>query len=513
MSSAKRTLLPLATVATLAALALPGTAAAQPAPLEGLASYIESSMADWDIPGLAIAVVKDGETVWAEGFGVRDVRTGEPVDESTIFAIGSASKAFTSASVAMLVQEGLVAWDDRATAHLPTFETSDPFVTRELTVRDLLSHRSGLNRGDQVWFATGLERDEILSRVRHQPPTSSFRSQFGYNNNMFLAAGQIVPAVTGLTWDEFVDRRIFAPLDMQRSTTSTLQLEGMENVAQPHQEIDGDVAAIAWRNIDNIAPAGSINSSASEMTAWLKLQLGEGEFQGRRLLDEEVIHETHSPHTIIRREGPWRMMSPEANFFMYGMGWFLNDYRGRKVVQHGGNIDGMHALVGMLPDEELGLVVLTNLNPNGLTYALMYRVFDAYLGGEPRDWSDRIMEGYSAMMEAAEAQQEEMEEARVEGTTPSLEPAGYEGTYRHPMYGDMEVTLEDGGLVARRGTGFVGDLEHWHHDTFRIEWRDASMGGTFITFDLDATGAVSRAEVQGLGEMARVEEPGRGPAP
>jgi len=465
-------------------------------------------MATWEIPGLAIAVVKDGETVWARGFGVRHLGTGEPVDENTIFAIGSATKAFTAAVVGMLVQEGLLDWDDHATAYLPTFELSDPYVTRELTVRDLLTHRSGLNRGDQVWYATDLDREEILHRVRYQPPTSSFRSQFGYNNNMVLAAGQLAPALTGLTWDEFVRRRIFAPLGMERSVTSTIPLGHMDNVAQPHLEVDGEVQPIPWRNIDNIGPAGSINSSVAEMASWIKLQLAGGIWKGQSLLDSALVREMHSPQTIVPLEGSWALMAPASHFLMYGMGWFLHDYRGQKIVQHGGNIDGMHALVALMPEEQLGLVILTNANPNYLTYALMLRVFDTFLGDAETDWNAELHQRFREVEERSEARQRDVEEARVSGTRPSLPMERYTGLYRHEMYGEVEVEMEEEHLTARRGPHFVGELEHWHFDTFRIHWRDRTMGTAFITFQLDARGQVARAELQGLGALERVEAGG-----
>jgi CubicO group peptidase (beta-lactamase class C family) len=493
-----RLLVLLAAVTTL-----PAAVAAQPAPLQGLEAYIEQARVEWDVPGLAIAVVEGATTVWARGFGVRDLSTGEPVDDNTLFAIGSASKAFTSASVGMLVQEELLDWDDRAREHLPGFETSDPYVTRELTVRDLLTHRSGLTRGDQLWYATDLDREEILRRVRHQPPTSSFRSQFGYNNNMYLAAGQIIPALTGLSWDQFVDRRIFAPLGMERSVTSTVPLARMDNVAQPHARIDDVVRPIPWRNIDNIAPAGSINSSAAEMANWIGLHLAGGTWNGQQLLDEEVVEEVRSAQTIVPYEGSWARMAPEAHFLMYGMGWFLHDYRARKIVQHGGNIDGMHALVAMMPEENVGVVILTNL-PNSLTTAIAYRVFDAYIGAPETDWSAVLHELVQEASEGDEAQRRSMLESRVTGTRPSLSVEEYAGTYDHDMFGRFEVVLEDGGLVVHHGANFVGVLEHWHYDTFRIEWRNETMGRRFITFELDARGSVSGAELQGFGELERM---------
>jgi hypothetical protein len=239
------------------------------------------------------------------------------------------------------------------------------------------------------------------------------------------------------------------------------------------------------------------------MASWIKLHLAGGRWNGQRLLDENVAEEMFAPQTIIPNEGPWALMAPEAHFLMYGMGWFLHDYRARKVVQHGGNIDGMHALVAMMPEEHVGVVILTNL-PNSLTTALAYRIFDAYLEAPETDWSAVLHARVQEASEEGEAQQRSMVESRVTGTRPSLSLEAYAGTYDHRMYGRFEVLEEGGGLVVRRGSNFVGALEHWHYDTFRIEWRDETMGRPFITFELDARGSVAGAELQGFGGLERV---------
>jgi CubicO group peptidase (beta-lactamase class C family) len=358
---------------------------------------------------VTVAVVKDDSVVYLKGFGTREAGTSQPVDGNTVFAIGSSSKAFTAAAVGMLVDEGRVEWDDRVTEHLPQFQLSDPYITREFTVRDLLTHRSGLERGEFIWYATDRNRDEILRRVRHLEPSWGFRSRYGYQNIMYLAAGEIIPAVTEQSWDDLVRERIFALLGMTRSSTSTLALRDQPNVATPHAEIDGQVRPIAWRNIDNIAPAGSINSNVGEVAQWIRMNLNEGTYRGQKVLSPEVVQAMQSPETIIRLEGAWAMMAPESNFMAYGLGWFLNDYRGRKIVHHGGNIDGMHALVAMLPEEELGLVVLTNHNPNFATYALMYRVFDAYLDAPQQDWSRRLLATSDSLRTLGRAQERRME--------------------------------------------------------------------------------------------------------
>jgi CubicO group peptidase (beta-lactamase class C family) len=486
---------------------LPAALHAQRAPLNNLSAYIEKAVADWKIPGLAIAVVKNDSVVYAQGFGVREVGKPDRVDTQTLFAIGSSSKAFTAAAVGMLVDEKKLTLNDPATRHLPSLELFDPYATRELTVRDLLSHRSGLARGDQLWYATSYDRDEILRRVRFLEPSWSFRSQFGYQNIMYLAAGQLIPALTRKSWDDFIDERIFTPLGMTRSNTSVRALPNVGNVAQPHAEIEDKVRAIRYRNIDNIGPAGSINSNALEMAQWVRLQLNGGVFQGDTLLSTRVVREMHTPHTIIPTEGSFGNMAPTANFLTYGLGWILHDYRGRKVVQHGGNIDGMHALVGMLPEEKLGLVVLTNLSGNALTYALMYRVFDAYLGGAPTDWSARYRQRSDSTRAVAAKQREDLMKSRVAGTKPSLALAAYAGTYRNEMYGDAEVKLEQGELWITRGEAFVGRLEHWHYDTFRADWRDDAMGETFVTFSLDPRARVATLEIQGLPRFTRAASP------
>ena len=489
----------------LALLTTPPLAAQQDV-LQGLDAYVEKGMQQWKVPGLAIAVVEDDSVVFAKGYGVRELGKADRVDAQTLFAIGSASKAFTAAAVGMLVDEEKVKWDEPATEYLPGFQLFDPYVTREMTVRDLLTHRSGLVRGDLLWYATDLDRDEILRRVRYLEPTWSFRSHFGYQNIMYLAGGEVVEEVSGQSWDDFVKNRIFQPLGMNASSTSILALEGQPNVASPHAELEDQVQPVAWRNIDNIAPAGSINSNVLDMAQWVRLQLGHGTYQGREVMSKATVEEMHAPQTIVPREPGWMLMAPNANFMTYGMGWFLNDFRGHKVVQHGGNIDGMSALVGMLPEENLGVVVLTNLNGNGLTHAVMYRIFDSYLGEEQTDWSTRALTVMDSLRGLGEAQLAQMEAARVSGTSPSLELDKYAGTYEHEMYGEFDVSLDGGKLQIRSDDNHVGELEHWHYDTFQITWRDPMMGKGFVSFEIDPMGKVANMDVQGLAEFARVPE-------
>ena len=489
----------------LALLLAAPTTRAQQGPLRGFDAYLEKARQEWQVPGVAVAVVKGDSMVYRKGFGTREAGTSQPVDGNTIFAIGSSSKAFTAAAVGMLVDEGKVEWDDRVIQHLPQFELSDPYITREFTVRDLLTHRSGLERGEFIWYAMDRDRDEILRRVRHLEPSWGFRSRYGYQNIMYLAAGQLIPAATGTSWDRFVEQHLFEPLGMSRSSTSVDSLSGLPNVASPHALVGGKPVAIPYRDIDNMGPAGSINASAWDVAQWVRMLLNEGSYEGRRLLKEETVEELLTPQTIMGGGGS---TPPElkANFQAYGLGWFLRDYRGKKIVHHGGNIDGMTALVAMLPAEELGLVVLTSMNGSGLPQSLMYRVFDAYLGGGQRDWSAVL----KARQDSLRARAAEREEKRVAGTTPTLELARYAGTYADPMNGELTVVLQGDGLVIRRGSEWIGDLEHWHYDTFRTSWRSpgltAVIGRTMTTFQIGAAGKVTEVELQGIGSFDRVPE-------
>ena len=367
---------------------------------------------------------------------------------------------------------------------------ADPYASREVTVRDLLTHRTGLARGELAWYGSGFDRDEIVRRVRFLQPSWSFRSQFGYQNIMYLAAGQIVAHVANTTWDDFVTRRIFQPLGMTSSNTTVRALAGQTNVASPHTESEDTVRVIPWRNIDNIGPAGSINSNAVDMAQWVRLQLGKGKYNGRQLISSAQVEEMHSPHTIIRQDAAFRMMFPGVNFFEYGMGWFLQDYRGKKVVHHGGNIDGMSALVTMIPEDNFGMVILTNMNGSTLPSVLMYKTFDLHLKAPPKDWNVDRRRAYEGLVRQQKEAQKRMEAQRVSGTKPSLPLREYAGVYVDSMYGEARVREENGKLRLSRGPAFDAELEHWHFDTFRADWKSPVLGKSFVSFRLGPTGKV-----------------------
>src|SRR5687768_1377553 len=282
------------TFALCAFAALPA-GAQQREPYQGFDAYVNAALAAWKVPGASVAIIRNDSLIYAKGYGVREVGKPERVSERTMFAIGSSSKAFTAAAVAMQVDSGKVALDAPAAAYLPSFQLADPYASKEITVRDLLSHRSGLSRGELLWYGSDWDRDEILRRVRFQQPSWSFRSQFGYQNVMYLAAGQVVARTANVTWDDFIRTRIFQPLGMRESSTSVLALKGLSDVAAPHANVNDTVRAIPYRKIDNIAPAGSINSNAVEMAQWMRLHLGDGKVDGKQLISKRMIDEMRAP--------------------------------------------------------------------------------------------------------------------------------------------------------------------------------------------------------------------------
>ncbi|MCY3611770.1 MAG: serine hydrolase [Gemmatimonadetes bacterium] len=491
----------VATAAALLLLLSPGTSAWGQDPLAGLDETIQEMMQDWSVPGVGIAIVQGDDVTYARGFGVKRIGGSDPVDENTIFAIGSSSKAFTAAAIAMLVDEEKLSWDDRVVDRLPTFQLSDPYITRNIRIRDLMSHNTGLLRGDRIWYASGLTRAAILDRVRHQPVTFPLRSTFQYNNTTWIAAGEVIKAVSGMTWDDFVAARIFRPLGMARSTTLIGPLARLDNVAEPHIETpDGELTAVPYRDIDNAGPAGSINSSVMQVAQWVRMQLAGGEYEGERLISEAAVAEMHTAQMFLRAEGLWSAVFPESDFLLYGLGWFLTDYRDIKMVSHGGNIDGMTALVVMVPERDYGWVILTNLNgANGFTSALAHHLVDRLEGGEQLPWNEMMKETFAELEEQARAQARQVEESRLEGTSPTLPLAEYVGTYESDMYGEFVVTEERGVLRATFGAGFEGTLEHWHYDTFRSTWTDPVNQHEFLRFEIGTDGkvAVLHAEIEG----------------
>lgn len=472
------------------------SASAQPAPLAGFDDSANAAIREWNVPGLAVSVVKDGKVVHAKGYGVRKVGGTAPIDEHTLFSIGSISKSFAAMGLGMLVEEGMLSWDDPVSQYLPYFQLYDPYATREFTLRDLLVHRSGLPEvcGGILWYGSDYSREEVIKRLRHLQPVTSFRGTFAYQSVTYMVAGEVIRAVTGKSWDDFTRERIFTPLGMKESSSLFRELKGAKNLALPHVRIDGKPVAIAYRDSDALGPGGSIVSNVHDMARYMQLLLGEGTWEGKKLYGQKVATEFFTPQMLVpmRPSGHPELKARNATFSAYGFGWFLRDYRGRKLVWHTGGMDGMTAVVMLVPEEQLGITVLSHQD-GGIPIALAWQILDAYLGAPKKDWAGLVLKFREEGEQKAKEAEAKLVGARVQGTKPSLELGRHAGTYRDRMYGDLSITQENGKLVLRfsHSPAFVADLEHWQYDTFRLHWRDP-MGFPkgFLTFSLDAKGHI-----------------------
>lgn len=462
-----------------------------------LPAFMSRGMNDWGIPGMAVAVVYQGELVFAEGFGVRKLGSIKKVDPNTIFGIASLTKAMTSAAIAILVDEGKLGWDDRVRDHLPWFELSDPTASSEVTIRDLLSHRVGIGRltGNRLRFMPSRDPETIMGFVRHMPFEQSFRSGYLYSNVMYMVAGLVIEAASGMDWDDFMQERIFIPLGMTSASTSIHDLEGFDNTSWPHQEIFGEVQVIPRRNFDNVGPSASVNASVIDMAAWMIFQLEEtGVYQGQRLISEVNMHEMHQPHQVNRLSNP--LTDPLSG---YGLGWGIRTYAGHRVSQHSGATDGMTSTLILVPGADLGVVVVSNLFCN-FRPAVANFILDAMLGIErDTDWHDHYYNQYLSDKEMAMQRREAIEAQRVSGTSTTFSLETYSGSYHHKVYDNAEIRLNDSGSLEMQlwdDPEMIADLEHWHHDTFRAIWRNPAMREKFIHFNINQYGEVSRLNVQ-----------------
>jgi CubicO group peptidase (beta-lactamase class C family) len=465
-----------------------------PEPLNGIDAYIEKALKDWNIPGLAIAIVKDDSVVLAKGYGVREIHKKEAVDANTIFVIASNTKAFTATALGLLVQEGNISWDDPVLQYLPEFQLFDPLATRKISIRDLLCHRAGLSTwgGDLTWYQSSYDRAEVLRRIRFQEPVFDFRTGYRYTNLMFLTAGEIIPEVTGQSWDEFLSERFFKPLGMRRTNTSVKDLPKMDNVAIPHMLYRNELITLPFLDVDNVGPAASMNSSVNDLAQWLRLQLTMGFFEGEQLVDTAVIQETRKPHNLQKISSAARKRNPFIHFAVYGLGWGLIDYRGRLIVRHTGGLDGMFSYVGFMPEEKLAVVVLTNREDHTLMRALSFHVYDLYSGVEFQDWSRRYLEVHNRAAEKERQKKAKRIAERAADTRPSHSLESYAGFYSDAVYGDAEIQWEEGKLklLLSAHPQILGELEHWQYDTFLCRWNSPTWDENFIFFDLNDEGDI-----------------------
>jgi CubicO group peptidase (beta-lactamase class C family) len=476
---------------------LPGLLAAQrPASPDWTAfdRYVAKAATDWRVPALAIAVVKDDSLVFAKGYGVLETGTPRRADAHTRFAIGSTTKAMTAAALAMLIDEGKLRWDDHVADYVPDLQLADEYASHELTIRDLLTHRTGLGSTDMLWFRWRYSMPEMIHRLRYVKPETSFRSNWDYQNVMYAIGGTIVERASGMSWDAFMRTRIFAPLGMTETEPLVSAIAGKTNVAVPHALVRDTVRVVPVRTTDDIAPAGSVWSSVTDMSKWMRFMLDSGRVGTKRLIAPATFRELVSPQIRAPMSEYPALRLAKPDFFSYGLGWFLQDYRERMVWMHTGSIDGMCAIIGLMPNERVGVYVLENLDHAELRHGLMYSVFDLYTGGPSRDWSAEL---HTLFADAARANQGRAV-ARNAQARPSLPLERYAGTYVDSAYGTVTVTIANGALKAQIVNEPVQDLEPWEYETFRTVSTDPSRPATSLTFRPDGTGGISSVQLLGI---------------
>nr|WP_233264235.1 serine hydrolase [Lysobacter panacisoli] len=486
-----------------------------PPQLQDFDAYVEGVRKQFDVPGIAVAVVKDGEVVLERGFGQREMGKPAAVDARTLFAIASNTKAFTAASLSILADEGKLSLDDRVVDHLPWFRMSDPYVTREMRLRDLLAHRSGLGlgAGDLLyWPTTTYNTEEVSRRLKDVPLTGSFRGQYAYDNILYGVAQLVIEKVSGQSYAQFLQQRIFDPLGMRDTRFNSDALRPRDNIATGHAKADfkdlQPAPRMAWANVSG---AGGIYSSVHDMSRWMRMQLAGGTYVDARGNTQRLFSEE-------RQQAMWSVVTPipvpkaavpeleatRPNFLGYGEGWSLSDYRGHKLAWHTGGWPGMVSRVTLLPEQKLGVIVLTNAEIGGAFNAVTLRVLDAYLDTPKTDWTAAYAAALAKSKGKADEDWQKHLKARVADAGPSLPLAKYARTYRDPWYGDIVVEEKDGALRMRftRTPQLAGTLTPWQHDTFMVRWDERWLNAdAFVSFALDADGGIREARMEAISPM------------
>ena len=463
---------------------------------------VERAMALFHVPGVTVSIVHEGEVVYAKGHGKREIDTADQVNDDTLFQIASVSKAFTAASLALLVDEGLLSWEDKLIDHLPDFRMYDAWVTREFTIRDMLTHRSGLplGAGDLLfWPAANTDIKEVIRALRYLKPTSSFRTRYDYDNLMYIIAGEVVATVSGMPYIDFVEQRIFVPLGMTDCRAGASHVRGMENRAIPHLYLEGEMQTTGFEESDFIAAAGGIHCSGNGMTEWMKMWLAKGKLpDGQQLISEKQIAELWGPVTLTRTNG---MMRDNAGSHMsaYALGWAVSSFYGEPIYSHAGGLWGMTTFLAFLPRQNLAVFVSNNqlaVAPR----AIVYDILNQYLGGDT-DWIGIHHELVSSSHSNAEEVVAAAAAARQADSTPSLNIEKYVGTYRDDWYGDISIELVNGALYFRsaRTPQLSGPMEHFQFDTFIARWTDRQlMADAYVSFSLTPEGNIDRIKMKAV---------------
>ncbi|HEY3789657.1 MAG TPA: serine hydrolase [Urbifossiella sp.] len=453
----------------LLALVFPSPCSAADVETAAVDRVIADALKVWDVPGAALVVVRNDQVILLKGYGKKSLDKPDPVSPDTLFPLASCTKAFTSTLLAMLVDEGKIGWDDRVRDHLPGFKLSDPNADAMVNLRDLLSHRTGVLGHDLLWYHAPWSIDDTLAKVDRLPLSYPFRAGFDYNSIMYMAAGRAAARRGGEPWEKLVKERIAGPLGMTGLRFTTTEIPADADRATGHQKLakDGKIVVMPEYPMTEPNPAGSIHASARDLGAWVKFHLAGGTVNGKRLVSEKNLRETVMPQNIIRLENNARAMNPDTVQLSYGLGWVVADHRGKRVIAHGGQIDGIRVQITLLPDEKLGFAILNNLHETRMNQAVTNTLIDLYCGLSPRDWNGFFLKIVAEAAAKRQAAINDREKARIPATKPSLPLAAYAGEYADDVYGKLKVNEKDGRLSIE-WSGFKCPLEHFQNDAFRI---------------------------------------------
>jgi CubicO group peptidase (beta-lactamase class C family) len=450
---------------------------------DSLDNYVNRALTEWQIPGVSVCIVKNGKIVVMKGYGVKETGTNDKVDENTLFMIGSNSKAFTATALAMLDADKKLSLDDKVQKWMPDFKLYDPWVAKEANIRDLLCHRLGFEtfQGDFMFFDSDLTTAEVREKMGKLKPMYSFRSKWGYTNSAFMTAGEIIPKVTGKSWADFITDSIFKPLGMNNSLALSKDIQAASNKCAAHTVVMGELKKIPYGNIDNLAAAGSISSSVNDMSKWVMMQLNNGKLDGKTIIPANAIAQTRIPHSILGNGGH---MFNKSHFALYGLGWFLEEYAGRKIVAHTGGVNGFVTSVCLIPEEKIGIIVFTNTDANNFYEALRNEIQDAYLGLPYRNYSKVYLGSQNADEKEKAKQYKMIRDSIAMNPKTELPETAYAGEYMHDVYGKMNIKMEHGKLIMRfeHHKGRWGTLEPLGGNRFFCTYNDPLYGMKKLDF-------------------------------
>ena len=465
-----------------------------------LNAMIEEGMKEWQIPGLSAVVVKNGKVVFQKTYGIKDIETKEPVDDNTLFSMASTTKALIAISLGILVDQNKISWQDKVIDHLPLFKLSDPYITSDARVIDLLTHNLGIGNADLLWVINNLSTAETIDKFKYSKKTYPLRGGFTYQNIMYVVAGELIEAVSGQNWTVFVENEILKPLKMTRTQTKSMDIMKAGNYTSPHyNDLDDGIVKVDYTFSDQIGAAGMVWSTTNDVSNYLTFLVNDGTFKGDTIIQPTTFHYLFKPHSILTENDVYptnKLTKPKWN--TYGLGWFQQDYRGNKLDFHTGSLSGLVALTGIIHDKNVAVYVFANLDHAELRHAIMYKAMDLYaFNDDNRDWHKEIFKLYAGFRENAKEAKKNRNEDRIMGTSPLLTLDQYSGTYQNEMLGVVNVSVVNGQLQIDVNNHLNYKMEHWHYNTFITNKDPNWRFETLINFNLNTSGKIGELEVFG----------------